>query len=98
MFSCIIHAEKKREVAVIDISNAFIHKRVENENEMSVINIIRVIVNLIFKIYPELYGIIVTNDKTGEKVIIVQCTNIIYGTMVASLLYYKKFVNTLRST
>ena len=87
MFSCIIHAEKKREVAVIDISNAFIHKRVENENEMSVINIIRVIVNLIFKIYPELYGIIVTNDKTGEKVIIVQCTNIIYGTMVASLLY-----------
>ena len=39
-----------------------------------------------------------TTDKKGENVIIVQCMNAIYGTMVASLIYYKKFVKTLKRT
>ena len=36
-----------------------------------------------------------TTDKTGEKVLIVKLLNAIYVTMVASLIYYKKFVKTL---
>ncbi len=35
--------------------------------------------------------------KKGEKQLLVQCLNALYGTMVASLLYYKKFVKSLRS-
>jgi len=34
--------------------------------------------------------------KKGEKTLIVQCMNALYGTMVASLLYYKKFVKSLK--
>ena len=40
----------------------------------------------------------VTTEKKGEKVIIVQYMNAIYGTMLDSLLYYKKFAKTLKRT
>ena len=72
LLSCIIYAEEKRDVSVIDIPNVFIHTRVENENEMSVIRIRRVLVYLILEIDPYLYEYFVTTDKKGEKVIIVQ--------------------------
>ena len=53
--------------------------------------------DLLLEIYPELYGNFVTTDKKGERVIIVQCMNTIYGKMLDSLIYYTKFVNTLKS-
>ncbi len=36
-----------------------------------------------------------TTDKKGGKQIVVQAQNAIYGTMVASLLYYRKFKKTV---
>jgi hypothetical protein len=36
-----------------------------------------------------------TTDKSGQKVLIVECLNAIYETMIAALLYYKKFVKSL---
>ena len=38
-----------------------------------------------------------TIGKKGKKQLLVQCLNALYGTMVALLLYYKKFVKSLRS-
>ena len=38
-----------------------------------------------------------TVGKKGEKQLLVQCLTALYGTMVASLLYYKKFVKSLKS-
>ncbi len=35
--------------------------------------------------------------KKGEKQLLVQCLTALYGTMVALLLYYKKFVKSLKS-
>ncbi len=35
--------------------------------------------------------------KKGEKQLLVQCLTAFYGTMVALLLYYKKFVKSLKS-
>ncbi len=34
----------------------------------------------------------VSMNKSGQKVLIVECLNAVYGTMVAVLLYYKKSV------
>jgi hypothetical protein len=39
LLSCIIDAEEERDVAVVDISNAFIQTRVENEKDMAFIKI-----------------------------------------------------------
>ena len=37
----------------------------------------------------------VITNKSGQKVLIVECLNAVYHTMVAALLYYKKFVKSL---
>ena len=64
---------------------------------MAVINIIGFIVEIFLKIDPEFYGPFVTTDKKGENIIILQCINTIYRTMVDILLYNRKFVKTLKS-
>jgi hypothetical protein len=46
-------------------------------------------------IASEVYGPYVTTNKKGQKVLIVDCLNAVYGTMVAALLYYKKCVKSL---
>jgi hypothetical protein len=43
-----------------------------------------------------MYGPYVDKNKKGMKVLLVQCMNALYGTMVASLLFYKKFVTSLK--
>ncbi len=48
-------------------------------------------------IAPDVYGPYVTVGKKGKKQLLVQCLTTLYGTMVASLLYYKKFVKSLTS-
>jgi hypothetical protein len=52
---------------------------------------------MLCEIAPEAYLPFVTKNKKGERIVIVQCMNALYGTMVASLLYYKKFVRCLKS-
>jgi hypothetical protein len=52
---------------------------------------------MLLQIAPDVYEPYVTKDKKGEKQLIVQCQNAIYGTMVASLLYYRKFRKSLES-
>jgi hypothetical protein len=54
-------------------------------------------VDILVTIAPDVYGEYVTIGKKGEKQLLVQCLNALYGTMVALQLYYKKFVKSLRS-
>ena len=53
-------------------------------------------VDLLIEIAPYVYGSYAKLDKKGNKVLIIQCLNAIYGTMVASMLYYNKFSKTLK--
>ena len=53
-------------------------------------------VDLLIEIAPDVYGPYVKLDKKGNKLLILQFLNAIYGTMVASLLYYNKFCRTLK--
>ena len=95
LLSCIIDAEEGRDVAVIDIPNAFIQTRIEDEKDMTFIKLRGVLVDILTDIAPDVYKPYVTKDKKGVKQVIVQCQNALYGTMVASLLYYRKFVKSL---
>ena len=45
--SCIIYAEEERDVAAINIPNAFTQTRVEDEKDMAFINISGVLVNIL---------------------------------------------------
>jgi hypothetical protein len=95
LFSCIIHAEEEHDVAVVDIPNAFVQTRVENEKDMVFIKIRGILVEILVEIAPDVYKSYVSKDKKGSKQFLVQCQNALYGTIVASLLYYRKFVKSL---
>jgi hypothetical protein len=96
LLTCIIEAEEGRDVAVIDIPNAFIQTRIKDKKDMALIKIRGVLVEVLLEIAPDTYASHVTTNRKGEKEVIVRCLNAIYGTMVASLLYYNKFVGTLK--
>ena len=97
LLTCIIDAAEGRDAAVIDIPNAFIQTRIEDESDMAIIKIRGVLVDMLLDIAPDVYKSYVTKDKKGVKQLVVQCQNAIYGTMVASLLYYRKFCKSLTS-
>jgi hypothetical protein len=52
-------------------------------------------VDILVETAPDVYKSYVSKDKKGSKQLLVQCQNALYGTMVASLLYYWKFVKSL---
>ncbi len=60
-----------------------------------IICIRRPLVDILVSIAPDVYGPYVSTNKAGQKVLLLQCLNAVYGTMVAALLYYKKFVKSL---
>ena len=96
LLTCIIDAEEGRDVAIIDIPNAFIQTKVEDEKDQVLIRVRGILADMLVEIAPDVYGPYVSTDKKGNKTLILQCLNAIYGTMVASLLYYKKFVKSLK--
>jgi hypothetical protein len=55
LLSCIIDTEEGHDVAVVDIPNAFIQTRVENEKDMAFIKIRGVLVDILVKIAPDVY-------------------------------------------
>jgi hypothetical protein len=96
LLTCITDAEEGRDVTVIDIPNAFMQTRVEDEKDMAFIKIRRVLVGMLVDIAPDVHKSHVTKDKKGRvEQSLVQCQNALYGAMVASLLYYRKFAKSL---
>jgi hypothetical protein len=96
LLTCLIDAHEGRDVMTIDIPNAFIQTRVQDPKQRALIKIKGLLVDTLVEIAPKVYKPFVHNDPKGNKVIIAECMNAIYGTMVASLLYYNKFCNTLK--
>ena len=78
LLSCIINAKERRDVTVINIPNAFIQTRVEDEGDMAIIKICGVIVDILVQIAPDIYKSYVTTDKKGTKQLLVQCQNALY--------------------
>jgi hypothetical protein len=95
LLTSIVDADERRDVAVIDIANAFITTRAEDEKDRVIIRIRGVVVDWLVNAAPGVYDPFVTTDKKGNKVLLVECWNAIYGTMIAGLLYYRKFTGSL---
>jgi hypothetical protein len=82
---------------VVDIPNAFVQAVVSEEDgdHWVIVHIRGQLVDILVSIAPDVYGPYVTTTKTGQKVLIVECLNAVYGTMVAALLYFKRFLKSL---
>jgi hypothetical protein len=94
----IVDAKEGRDVATVDIPNAFVRTVIKDAEKdyRVIVRLRRKLVELLMEIAHNVYGPYVHKNKKGEKVLLVQCMNALYGTMVASLLFYKKFVTSLK--
>jgi hypothetical protein len=92
LLTCVIDALKDQDIIVINIP---IQTIVEDEEHCVVVCIRGQLVDILVSKAPDDYGPYVSTNKTGQKVLLVQCLNAVYETMVAVLLYYKKFVKSL---
>jgi uncharacterized protein YuzE len=63
LMSCIIDADEERDVAVVEIPNAFVQTCVENEKDMVFIKIRGILVDILVKIAPDVYKSYVSKDK-----------------------------------
>jgi hypothetical protein len=62
---------------------------------MAVIILRGVLVDILVEIAPDVYKSYATTDKKEIRQLVVRCRNALYGTMVASLLYYRKLTKSL---
>ena len=96
LLSFIIYAKEEGCVSVINITNDFIQTRIENKNYMAIINICKTLVDMLLDIALYVYVLYVTTERKGIKQLITLCMNSIYGTILASLLYYCKIFKTMK--
>ena len=87
-----IDAKERREVATVDIPNAFIQTKIDYKNgdELIVMKVRGVVVDLLVELDPTRYGTFVMYEK-GKKVIYLVVLRAIYGMLQSALLFYKKF-------
>ena len=77
MLTCVIKAQEDRDVAVVDIPNAFAQTVVSEEGkDHHVIVLIRgPLVDVLVSIAPDVYGTYLTTNKKGLQALIVECLN-----------------------
>ena len=97
LLSCAVDAKENRETAVLDIPNAFIQTVVKRDKDKAIVRIRGLVADMLLEIAPEVYSEYVTKDKRGNSELLVICLNALYGTMVAALLFYEKFTDSLKS-
>ena len=89
LLTSVVDASKERDVAIIDT-------QVNEEKNQVHIRISGKVVEWLVETAPEVYADFVYYEKRGTPTMIVECYNAIYGTMVAGLLYYRKFTSSLK--
>ena len=92
LLTAVIDAHENREVAVIDIPNAFVQTEMEGEKVIMKFN--GELAELLVTTSPQLYTKYIV-DENGKKVLYVELLKALYGTLKAALLFYKKLRRTL---
>ena len=93
MITATIDATEERDVMTAVVPNAFILTKMpelEKGADRILMKITGVLVDLLVKIAPEVYGPFVVMEN-GKKVLYVQILMVLYGMLMAALLWYKQF-------
>jgi hypothetical protein len=97
LLTSLVDTQENRDVAIVDIPNAFIQTVVEDDKDKVIMRIRGHMADILVKVAPKVYGPYLSTGKQGRKQLLVECLNAIYGMMVASLLYYRKFTRSLKN-
>ena len=87
-----IDAAEERDVAVINILNAFIQTRIKDDKDKVFLRLQIKLADILIKTAPDIYRKHITINRKGETVLYVRALNAIYGIMKAALLFYQNFV------
>ena len=94
LITAVIDALEERDVAVVDIPNAFVQTRMDDEKV--IMKMRGKLVDLMCVIAPDVYTKYVTIEN-GVKVLYLCLLNALYGTLKAALLFYQKLVKDLEA-
>lgn len=97
LITAAIDATEERDVAIIDIPNAFVTTCLTNEEDKAIMRMRGKLTELLVKVAPKIYMKYVTMNSKGETVLYVKLLNALYGIMKTALLFYQKFVADLES-
>jgi len=97
MLTAAIDAAEGHNVAIVDIPNAFIQTKLEDETDMAIMIMHGQLAELLVQVAPEIYSKFVTINKSGQTILFVKLKNALYGLMHAALLFYEQFVNDICS-
>jgi hypothetical protein len=67
LLTCVVDANKNRNVAIVDIPNAFVQTIVEDEKDKALIGSCGPLVDVLVSIAHNFYGLYVTVGKKGKK-------------------------------
>jgi hypothetical protein len=99
LLTAVIDAKELRDVATIDIPNAFIQAEApekDNDGDRITMKIEGPLVDMLVDLEPERYKNFVTY-RGMTPVLFVSVTKAMYGMLQAALLFYKKLVNDLKT-
>ena len=95
LLMAMIDAAEGRDVTTIDIPNAFIQTRLDDDSNKVLMRLRSKLAELMVEVAPEIYSKYVSVDSKGELVLYVHLLNVLYGIMKAALLYYECFVRDI---
>ena len=89
----VIDTKENRDIATVNIPNAFVQTKVEDNNDESkvIIKIWGPLVNMLVEMAPDMYTkFVITERRSQGKVLYVWVLKAIYGMLKSALLFYRK--------
>ena len=94
LLTSVIDARENREVATVDIPNAFV--QTDMDDEKVVMKMRGKLAELLVQVAPEIYREYVVIER-GQKVLYLELRKALYGMLKSALLFYKKLRSDLES-
>jgi hypothetical protein len=86
----VIHAKQRRDAMTFDITNVFVQTKSALDGDKIIMKIRGQLIDILLEICPGVYDHYVINE--GKlKILYVRMLRALYGMLVSSILYYKKF-------
>ena len=92
----VIDAKQRRDVMTLDVPNAFVQTAVPQDKEKIIMKIRGELVDILVEVAPEVYKDYVIYEG-NHKILYVQMMKALYGMLISSILYYKKFRSDIES-
>eukprot|EP00978_Attheya_sp_CCMP212_P012574 scaffold31431_cov54-Attheya_sp.AAC.6 len=94
IITSVIDAKQNRDVMTADVPNAFVQTEIDQSGEKVIMKIRGALVDMLVEMCPEMCEeYVVVHGKA--KILYVRTLKALYGMLVASLLYYKRFLKDI---